>query len=229
MTKKRELKLLVAIPSTQTWEADFGMSLVFMSTYVSAHPVPGYGRVAYQVQNKRGSILAHMRQTFVEQALKHGASHLLFIDSDQTFPRDTVHRLIAHNKQVVGANIATKVLPAQPTARNKSNDIHGDLVYTRPSSKGLEQVWRLGTGLMLIDMNIFKREGMQQGPWFSQYWHEKLGAYVGEDWAFCERLDAAGVKIWVDHDLSKEVGHIGKLTYGHDLVQEEKPRATGTV
>lgn len=217
----KELRLVIAVPSTSTWCAEFGMSLLFLASHLT-HQVPGFRAQQFRVHNKRGSILASMRQQLVEQALQHNASHLLFIDSDQTFPRDLVHRLLAHEKQVVGCNVATKCLPANPTARLRDG-LHGTPLYTTFESTGLVEVWRLGTGIMMLDLNLFKREGMKQGPWFDQRWDEELQHYVGEDWGFCERLEASGVKIWVDQDLSKEIGHLGMLEYHHGFV--EVPRA----
>ena len=213
----KKLKLFIAVPSQHIWEATFGMSLVFMTNSLAAHPVEGYKDIEYQVFNKRGSLLANMRQTLLERALKEDFTHLLFLDSDQTFPPDLVHRLLAHDKQVVACNIATKKLPPDPTARQQSlTDRAGQLVYSH-NQAGLEKVWRVGTGIMLLRLNLFKRPGMQP-PWFDQRWNEGLNSYVGEDWGFCEKLQKAGVSIYVDHDVSKEVKHVGPLDYGHDLI-----------
>jgi len=208
-------RLVVAIPSGQEWSADFGMALVFMTNYLAAHPEINGKVTQLRVHNKRGSILPNMRQALVEMALEGGATHLLFLDSDQTFPADLVHRLMGHQKMVVAANIVTKSFPANFTARKKGNVP----VVTTRESKGLEQVWRVGTGVMLLDLRLFRREGMRERPWFTPRWSEETGDYVGEDWAFCERLEAAGVPIFVDHDVSREVGHVGKMEYTYDLVE----------
>ncbi len=222
----KKLKLFIAVPSTHIWEATFGMSLVFMTNHLAAHPIEGFRDIEYQIFNKRGSLLANMRQWLLERAIKEGYTHLLFVDSDQTFPPDLVHRLISHDKQVVACNIATKKMPPDPTARQHSlSKIGGELVYSHDQT-GLEQVWRVGTGIMLIDLNLFKRKGMEP-PWFNQRWNEGLNSYVGEDWGFCEKLQKAGVKIFVDHDLSVEVGHIGPLNYGHDMIAMHRQSIKG--
>lgn len=214
----KEIRLVICVPSTQTWEAQFGMSLVFLTNYLASHGVVEGMECSFMVHNKRGSILANMRQDMVRQAVDNRATHLLFIDSDQTFPRDLFHRLMKHKKKVVAANIATKMIPSSPTARMKGNGSLGIPLATTEESPELEEVWRIGTGIMLIDLNIFKREELKAGPWFTQRWNEETGAYVGEDWAFCEELEKAGVKLYIDNKLSLEVGHLGTLNYGHDLV-----------
>ena len=210
----KKVRLVIAVPSQQTWDADFGMDLVFMMNYLTSHPEFDTGAVeGFRLHNKRGSILANMREWLIQEAIKGEATHLLFIDSDQTFPRDLFHRLVNRGKKVVAANITTKSLPPSTTARVSD----GVPLITGEHDTDLVKVWRVGTGIMLIDLNVFKREGMA-GPWFNQRWNEGQNAYVGEDWAFCEKLEQAGVGIYVDQDVSRQVGHIGRLTYGHDMV-----------
>jgi hypothetical protein len=203
------------------------MSLLFLTNYLASHGEIDGKPVHYMVHNKRGSILAQMRQSQVELALENKATHLLFIDSDQTFPRDLFHRLFAHRKQVVSVNVATKCIPANSTARLKGPTCEGIPLYTTPESTELVEVWRIGTGIMLIDLNIFKREGLKTPPWFDQVWSEETQSYIGEDWGFCQKLEDAGVKLWVDQDLSREVGHIGALNYGHDLVVPKELQEVG--
>lgn len=213
----KDVKLFIAVPSTQTWEADFGMDLVFLMNYLTSHAEVDKGEVVgFRLHNKRGSILANMREWLVQEAIEGGATHLLFIDSDQTFPRDLFHRLYNRHKNVVAVNVTTKMLPPSTTARQKGGDA-GIPVYTGEHDTELLKVWRVGTGIMLLDLNLFKREGME-GPWFNQRWNKENNAYVGEDWAFCEKLEQSGINIYVDQDVSREIGHIGKLTYGHDMV-----------
>lgn len=212
----KEVRLVIAVPSQQTWDADFGMCLMFLTNYIASHGQVDKKAIKYRVHNKRGSILANMREWLIQDAIEGGATHVLFLDSDQTFPRDLFHRLYARKKQIVAANITTKTLPPSTTARHEGGK-YGYPIQTRENDTHLEEVWRVGTGIMLVDLNVFKREGME-GPWFNQYWKEEHNAYVGEDWAFCEKLEKAGVRLYIDHDVSREVGHIGRLTYSHDMV-----------
>lgn len=216
----KEIRLVVCVPSTNTWEAQFGMSMIFLTNYLASHGIVNGKEIQFRVHNKRGSILANMRQEMVQSAIDNHATHLLFIDSDQVFPADIFHRFMAHKKQIVAANIATKMIPSTPTARLKGAGSQGVPLYTTEKDEGLEEVWRIGTGIMLIDMNVFKRETLKAGPWFTQRWNEELKSYVGEDWAFCEELEKAGVKLYVDQGVSFEVGHLGTLNYGHDLVAQ---------
>jgi hypothetical protein len=100
--------------------------------------------------------------------------------------------------------------------------VGGDLVYSDPDSTGIEQVWRLGCGVMLIDLTIISQ---LRKPYFAVEWHEGMNDFIGEDWFFCQRLEEKAIPIYVDHDLSKQVGHVGSMTYTHDLVGTVKQEA----
>ena len=209
------LKLALAIPSGHLWEADFALSVVQFTMAMGRVQVPGYKGQMLQVINKRTSLLPKSRSELLDDAIRVGCTHLLFVDSDQTFPPDIVHRLIKHNKPVIGCNIATKSVPSGPTARNFSPTWSGgDMVFSNGKS-GIEKVWRLGCGIMLIDLGVVQKVPK---PWFGVEWHEGMNEFVGEDWFFCQQLEKAGVEIWVDHDVSLEVGHVGSFTFTHDYV-----------
>lgn len=73
-------------------------------------------------------------------------------------------------------------------------------------------------GIMLIDMKIFK---FLEKPWFGMRWEG--GEYlVGEDWWFCERVEAAKFDIFIDQGLSNEVRHwSGETGFGHEMCLAE--------
>lgn len=164
-----------------------------------------------------GSILPQLRHRIAEQALAIGATHVLFADSDQSFPPHTLRQLLSHRLPVVGCNIATKMIPPSCTARKKGP--HAG-VPVSPST-GVERVWRLGLGLTLVETDVFRRVPR---PWFNVVWRDEIQDYEGEDWFFCSRLEEAGIGIYVDHDLSEEVGHWGDFKYGLDLVLPKMER-----
>lgn len=216
---ERKLNLLIGAPSTGMWTSGFGMCLQNMMGHLMSTPVPGFREQRMQPEVVKGSILPRSRGNLVKRALKEQFTHLLFIDTDQTFPRETAHRLLQHRKDVVGCNIATKEIPASPTARRKSSSPDGEPVYTDSDSPPLEKVWRLGTGIMLIDVRVFKKIGP---GCFEIRWIEEIQDYRGEDWNMCLEMERAGFDIWVDHKLSDEVGHLGEFKYTHDVVGERK-------
>lgn len=208
--------VFIGIPSGSDWKADFGMSLAGLMASAGRSLKNG-GRIErIQLWNTKGSILSRSRMTLANKALELKCSHILFVDSDMTFPNWMLHQLLSHDKAVVGANCAVKQLPSLPTARLRSEEKPaGELVDSRRAA-GLQKVWRLGTGVLLVKTSVFQDI---PAPWFDITWNTELHDYTGEDWNFCAKLEAAGIPVWVDHDLSKHIGHIGAYTFTHDDVE----------
>lgn len=209
--------VFIGIPSGSDWKADFGMSLAGMVA-ASGKPLKGGGHIErLEMWNTKGSVLSRSRQTLVNRALELRCTHLLFVDSDMTFPKWTLHQLLSANKAIVAANCPVKTIPSSPTARQKGDTVAGKLVHSVDNA-GLEKVWRVGTGVMLIQTKVFQDVPK---PWFEVLWNGDIEDYTGEDWKFCEKLDQAGIPIWIDHDLSKHIGHVGSYTYTHADIGEE--------
>lgn len=213
----KQLSVVVGIPGPDIWDAKFAMSVIAMVADFGQNAVfPHISEHLIRVFHKKGSILPQLRQELVEEALSIEATHLLFLDSDQTFPPDTLRRLLLWERPVVACNIATKRFPSDPTARRFNGTLQGELVYTREGDIGLERVWRVGCGVMLVDLTIFAR---LPKPWFLVDWYAEHNKFGGEDWHFCKVLEDAGYWIYIDHELSLDVGHRGFFEYKHDSVQ----------
>lgn len=211
----KSLYIMVSVPAADYWPSRFGISLAGLMAGFSRQ-VPGYTEQRLALAHKSGSILPQLRNGLVEQALQAEATHVLFLDCDQTFPSNLLHRMLAWGKRVVACNVATKRFPSTPTARlYQAGSRGGKLLYTEPDSKGLVRVWRVGTGVMLLETSVFKDI---KRPWFEYKWLPEENDYQGEDWTFCEKLDWIEEKIWVDQELSYEIGHYGGVEYKHDFV-----------
>jgi len=213
--QKPPVKLALCIPSAEYWKTDFGMSLTQMCVYMSAMLFEDGQDRQVVVIDRRTSMLPRSRQEALESSLIQGCTHALFVDTDQTFPQDTAHRLMAWKKPVVACNIALKMLPSFPTARARGATAFGVPITSEHPKTGLEKVWRVGAGIMLIDLSILKNVAK---PWFEIHYSAKNEQFVGEDWFFCGRLEAAGYDIYIDHDLSRQTGHIGQYIFGHQNI-----------
>lgn len=210
-----DLRIAVCVPGSN-WKAGFGQAVSNMCiNFQRAHYQGGDKRI--EVFCVSGSLLPDVRMRCVAEAAKWDATHMLFLDDDMTFPFDALQCLLRHNVPVVGANYSRRQLPLTTTAYKA--DKSGPL-YTRPGDTGLVEVSHLGTGIMLIDMRVFE---LLELPFFA-FEHFNDGKQLrGEDVYFCHKLIEAGVKIYVDQDLSQHVGHIGEWTYTHSqcLLAEE--------
>jgi len=53
-------------------------------------------------------------------------------------------------------------------------------------------------------------------PRFSNNWVPETAMYTTEDVAFMERVAKIGEEVYVDHDISKRVYHVGDFVYKYD-------------
>ena len=144
------------------------------------------------------------REWFLDASLKQGATHVFWLDTDMSVPRETAVLLSMHDQPIVACNYVVRQASGLFTA------FRGDArVPTTATSAGLEAVDYVGMGAMLMRTDVVAGLGR---PWFRHGLNE-LGGDVGEDVMFCRGLGRAGYTIYIDHDLSKEVGHIGQTTY----------------
>lgn len=159
-----------------------------------------------------GTILSEQRQELAKIAMLQGADWTVWFDSDMRFPKDTIERLIAHNKPIVMAGYPTRKPPAiEPT--QFANDDFSVRVYTEKDSTGLEEIASGGFGCVVVHRCVFEA---MEAPWFHIPWNQEEMKYeCGEDIYFCKKARKAGFKVYLDHDLSKEIAHIGQYEFGY--------------
>ncbi len=205
-------RIVIGVPSHGDWKAGFGIALSQMCMATLKH-----GDKEVSVVGSIGSMLSKQRHDLVMAARAQEATHLLFLDSDIIFPDDALDQLLFSDKPVVGASYPTKTIPSMPTTRKWKNN-RWEFVFTNKKSEDLERVDRLPTGCLLVEMGVF--EQIRQ-PWFEFTWTGEEDLYQGEDWGFCERIEEAGIEMYVDHNLTKEIGHIGYLVYKNQHVKPD--------
>ena len=149
---------------------------------------------------RMGCDIVSGRTGIVREALKKDATHLLFVDSDMVFPKDVIPRLLACDKDIVGVEYNRRRFPLEGTSEPLTEISKSD---------GLYQAKYCGTGLMLINLSIFKKEW--KSPWFN-FGRDKEGMLViGEDAWFCRTARDEGFETWIDPTL--EVKHIGEYYF----------------
>ena len=191
MTAKRP-HVAISVPSGDVVQADFALSLAGMCHESS--------EFALSIFSNKSSIVAVARNMGVAMAEEAAVDALLFLDSDMTFPRATLRRLFAHDLEVVGATYAKRVPPFQAL---------GSALPRQPEDAphGLIEMTRIPTGCLLIRMSVFER---LTKPYFRFGVDESRGDILGEDYLFCDTVRRAGIRVWCDSALSREMGHIGQ-------------------
>lgn len=159
-----------------------------------------------------GVTICENRTYIVHEARKARCSHILFVDDDMVFKADTLGRLIAQNKQIVGVDAHMKVLPIHTTVKFMDEDgkyippheLSND--FTMPTE--LFKCHAVGTGLMLVETSVFEEIEM---PWFQFELSEAGFVLVGEDIWFCRQAQKKGIDVWCDPTI--EIKHIGDYLY----------------
>ena len=225
-----DIKLGLGIPSGGTWQSYTGLCVASLVGHFERSTYEG-GEKAIEVL----SVNAHLpqgRQLVVQEAVKAACTHILWIDSDMMSPPDSAQRLLARGKAVVGCNYPRRSFPCIPTTY-ALGEFEGDsdgIVYSHDRA-GLERVKHVGTGLLLTDIEVFNAV---EPPWFV---FEQTGEWGmktrGEDVYFCEKYAReTGLPVWVDHDLSREVSHVGDFVFTHDFaaaMRDVDPNSLGIV
>lgn len=211
------LRVMIATPCGDMVHADFAYSLAAMVNHIHADGVPGLTELS--IQNIRTSVLPDSRNKLVKQAIAGRFTHMLWIDSDMVFPHDMLARLVAFKRDIVGINASMRGPPYLTTAQTA----HGVRCVTNSDSTGLERVEHMGFGVALVRVGVFVATAW---PWFSFEPVMEKRVHRGEDYYFCAKAQAKGYKLWIDHDLSREVGHVGNYAY-RPMRDTEEARATG--
>jgi hypothetical protein len=185
-------RIAICFPSYDMVHADFALALAGMCA--SLHPMPA------TIVNNKSSIVAQARNNGVEAAQNFNADYMLFLDSDMTFPSNTLHRLLSHKKDIVGAIYTKRVPPYK---------VLGKPLLKKPvlNEHGLIEMTHMPTGCLLIRLKVYND---LKKPYFRFLFNEENGALHGEDYVFCDMAREAGFQIWCDVPLSQEIGHIGQ-------------------
>jgi hypothetical protein len=184
------------------------------------------GQNEIQLLQMPGTLIFTQREKLAQEALEWGADQVLWIDSDQRFPADTLEILQARQVPICGVNATTRREPILPTALNLK--IEREMLNGKPGEpkqvwhkvesrgkKGVEQVTAVGFAVTLVNREVFEKIPR---PWFDVIWTDH-GNVIGEDVTFCVRCMENDIPVFVDHELSMHIGHIGVKTFGWDDVK----------
>jgi GT2 family glycosyltransferase len=193
------MKIGIGIPTTGTIRTRTVVSLLSM-VWNTPHPLH---LIAHE-----GCYIHDTRVKMAKEAQNSGCSHLLFLDSDMWLAPDSIMKLLAHDKDIVGANYNKRELPLIGTAKlKKENGKHVNIPNdSMPDT--LFQCDAIGTGFMLVKVPVFDK---LEHPWFFFTTDGESGLAMGEDVWFCQQAKKAGFEIWCDPTI--KVMHLGEYGY----------------
>jgi hypothetical protein len=205
--------ILIASPSFETVYVDYAASLVNNVLFLNAKK---YNCIISFHAHKH-TYVYEARHKIVEYAKELNSTHILWVDTDMNFPNDAFYRLLNHDLDFVGVNYSTKVFPYRFTAAVKTDPFDDETSFTSISTNdetfGLQKVDGIGFGLCVTSTHLFDK--IEQ-PYFKCEWLEKQKTFRGEDYQFCADIGKF-TDIYIDHDLSKEISHVGSTQYTYEV------------
>jgi len=197
------MKVLIEVPHTGAFPWQFVHSFpLMMITAMQSN-------ISLEYELRGHSLVYDARESAAKHFLESDCDYLLFLDSDMVPPRDTIARLVEHDKPIVSA-LAFKRVPNYEPCIFKTVAEGGSEIY-RDYPKGLIEVAGVGMACTLIKREVFEKVPQ---PWF-------MPGKLGEDLAFCKRAAEARIPIYCDTELI--CGHVATdiITEAHYLKWRE--------
>jgi len=200
--ENKDIKIVVAVPSS-----DAGGMNVLTAQCIGAAIIEAGGLVIDYIVRRSCDIVSN-RTWLVNEAMRVGGTHILFVDCDMLFPPSVIKTMLAHGKEIVGVEYPGRTFPIKGVFEP----------LTERSETELYKAKYTGMGLMLIDLSIFSdpKFGIgvdgKKSPWFSFGRDSQGNLVMGEDAWFSNVARDAGYDTWLDPTI--QMYHLGEYGYG---------------
>ena len=158
------------------------------------------------VVEREGCLGPDNRGVLAMLAVEHDFTHLWLVDADTTCPPDTLARLLAHEKDIVGASYNYRRDPPQSVVKILTPA--GEIRTPDPMPTSLFVAHAIGSGCQLISVDALKRIPK---PWFALSWGVNGQLEKADDLWFCDQARSVGIETWCDPTI--EAKHIGYKDY----------------
>ena len=202
-------KTLIAVPCHTMVHSKFTRCLMELDRPEGT----GYAQI-------EGTLVYTARTLIANKAVEMGFDRVLWIDSDMTFPSDTLIRLSRdmdeHDLDMVCGIYFTRSVPIMPSIHNKlhwevkpdgwvDTDCRCFIDYPENS---LFEIACCGFGCVMTSVKLLKAMNDKYGSPF----YPLMG--MGEDTTFCWRATQNGFRIFCDSSV--KVGHIGEYEFNEE-------------
>jgi hypothetical protein len=199
-----DVNLYVSVISARQWPARFGESLASFTFNLGRNGLGGRLK-GLRVKIARQAHPSMTRGEHLAEALDEGFTHFLSLDDDQTFPANVVERMLDAEKPVVTCNYRKKIMEVEYVC----SGLDGQMLDSTHRA-GLERIKAMGMGMVLIELSAIRHVPR---PYFGAFWNRDEDKMWIEDTVFSYLLWTHNVELWCDHDLSREIGHVGEYEY----------------
>ncbi len=197
----------ICIPSMSSMCTDTALSLIALVQYEAKRGTQ------FITINLQSSVITYARNQLVLKALEFEpkVTHILWFDSDMAVPHTALERLLARDKDVVGAFYSRRTSP-HTTA--------GSLIGKPDVSKGgLFPANLMPHGCCLVKREIYEKIN---GPWYFDTFDKNNACegdtfgHISEDANFTTECLKNGYEVFCDADLTFETGHVGTAIFTCD-------------
>jgi hypothetical protein len=217
------MKIFVAIPSARQHANFFSANLAGLITHLNQQRIPHVIDFMFG-----SSLLPAARHRAIENALECNATHILCMDDDMSFNNSVFDTLLLRNVEFVGVNYVSKNYGHRPM-QVQTQDMNGAPVSSIGKT-GIQRVRDVGMGFVLMKADIFRSIPK---PWFEVPWvtedtgENSTGStmrshHLGEDYYLTRLLNHHNVPVYVDHDASRFIGHIGDMIYTEAFAVQQR-------
>ena len=200
--------IMILVPAMEMVNAEFAQHLAMAAANLVANGIKI--NCAFNI----GSVITIARRNLTDIFLKSDFDYAWWVDSDMKFPIDAPLKLLKRNVPLVGANYRRRRFPNPGFTGMMGQAGQFTELVTDDNSPPMQKVDVLPHGMVLVHRSVYEKIPQ---PHYLQEYVTELNLEIGEDIFFCNKAKAAGFDVWVDHDLSKEIAHIGIFHFNYNL------------
>jgi len=193
-------KILIAIPTAKNIEVE-----TFKAIYDLEVP-EGY---EVDFQYFYGYRIDQVRNLIAKWVKDGNYDYLFSVDSDISFPKDTLKKLLSHDKPMV-TGVYCQRLPDRKLEiyrYNSFGNMYNVQLSDLPTDK-IEEIDGCGFGCLLIKREVFESINY---PHFEYLMNTDMTIKLSEDVDFCMKAKSVGKSIWVDASINCD--HHGSFIY----------------
>jgi len=191
-------KVLLGIPSGGSVKSKTMMTIISVICQTTHDLV---------VVERDGALGPDNRNHLCQIALDNSFTHIFLVDADMSFPGDTLDRLVAQQKDLIGAAYNFRQAPRRSVIKIADGN-GGCFSPITVTGKETFACYSIGSGCKLITTQALAHIPR---PWFALDFDKDGMLSVSDDAWFCQQARKVGIQTFCDPTI--EAKHIGEYEY----------------
>ena len=205
---EKKPSVMILVPAMEMVNAEFAQHLAMATANLVANGIKV--NCAFNI----GSVITIARRNLTDIFLKSDFDFAWWIDSDMKFPIDTPLKLLQRGVPLVGANYRRRRFPNPGFTGMMGQPGSFEELVTNDNSPAMQEVDVLPHGCVMVHRSVYEKIPQ---PHYLQEFVPELNLEIGEDIYFCRKAKENGIPVWCDHELSREISHIGIFHFNYNL------------